>query len=49
MTDRYLVLANSRKEGGRCVAVVDGAGNWLRPVSGAGTGELIGGQLRTRP
>lgn len=38
--NRYLVLANSRKAGGRCVAVVDESGTWLRPISRVGTGEL---------
>jgi hypothetical protein len=36
----YLVLANSRKLGGSCVAVVDESGRWTRPVSDAQHGEL---------
>ena len=42
--DRYLILANSRKEGGRCIAGVDAGGAWVRPVSGEGTGELRSNQ-----
>jgi hypothetical protein len=43
---RLLVLANSRKEGGRCLALVDEDGSWCRPVSGHGTGELTATQCR---
>lgn len=37
----YLVLANSRKMGAHCVAVVDTDGNWVRPVSDAHEGALV--------
>lgn len=53
MAGPYLVLANSRKLGGRCVAVVDRSGGWVRPVSGSEHGELtnaectLGDQSRT--
>jgi hypothetical protein len=30
---RFICLANSNKHGGRCIAGVDEAGNWIRPVS----------------
>ncbi|MCY4245774.1 MAG: hypothetical protein OXU29_01455 [Gammaproteobacteria bacterium] len=44
-TKTILCLANSRKEGGRCVAgkeVLSGGrlGNWIRPVSAEGKGEI---------
>lgn len=38
---RVLVLANSEKLSGRCVAGIDlSSGRWLRPVSARATGEL---------
>ncbi|MHC1729000.1 MAG: DNA helicase RecQ [Syntrophobacteraceae bacterium] len=41
---KIVCLANSRKYSGRCIAgkelLPDGIGNWIRPVSGIGTGEL---------
>ncbi len=40
MAGPYLVLANSRKLGGHCVAVVDAGGQWIRPVSDTDHGEL---------
>lgn len=30
---RLICLANSKKHGGRCIAGIDEAGNWVRPVS----------------
>ena len=30
---RFICLANSNKHGGRCIAGIDEAGNWIRPVS----------------
>ncbi len=41
---RILCLANSRKTSGRCIAgreiTETGAGAWIRPVSGRGSGEI---------
>ena len=53
---RLLVLANSVKKGGRCIAgrevLSDGKrkrlGSWIRPVSSHGEGELVLGETRYR-
>jgi len=39
--EEIIVLASSRKTGGRCIAGVStGSGKWVRPVSNQGEGEL---------
>jgi hypothetical protein len=40
-TEEILVLASSRKYGGRCVAGIDKSGQWVRPFSGAHQGLLL--------
>lgn len=40
----FLVLANSRKVGHHCIAVVDNEGGWIRPVSDAHEGALTSEQ-----
>lgn len=37
-TEEILVLASSRKHGGRCVAGITRSGEWVRPVSGDARG-----------
>lgn len=37
---RILLLANSKKPGGRCLAGIDEAGNWVRPVSTSNGGAI---------
>lgn len=38
---RLLILANSKKHNGRCIAGIDlDSGRWIRPVSGTENGEL---------
>jgi putative nucleic acid modification protein with dual OB domain len=40
-TEEIIVLASSKKHGGRCVAGIStSSGEWVRPVSGLGEGEL---------
>ncbi|HXR59873.1 MAG TPA: hypothetical protein VN732_00940 [Solirubrobacterales bacterium] len=40
-TEEILVLASSKKHGGRCVAGVNKAGEWVRPVSGGHHGLFL--------
>lgn len=37
---RIILLANSKKPGGRCLAGLDEAGNWVRPVSNSQGGAI---------
>jgi hypothetical protein len=39
--EEILVLASSRKRGGRCVAGIDRSGEWVRPVSGGPHGLFL--------
>src|SRR4051794_37579740 len=39
-SEEFLVLASSKKLGGRCVAGITREGRWVRPVSGAPRGLL---------
>ena len=40
-TEEVLVLASSRKYGGRCVAGINRSGQWVRPFSGGHRGLLL--------
>jgi hypothetical protein len=40
-TEEILVLASSKKHGGRCVAGINKAGDWVRPVSGGHHGLFL--------
>jgi hypothetical protein len=40
-SEEILVLASSRKYGGRCVAGINKSGQWVRPVSGGHQGLLL--------
>ncbi|MGO8759991.1 MAG: dual OB domain-containing protein [Terracidiphilus sp.] len=46
---RFLCLASSKREGGRCVAGIDlGSGDWVRPVWRVGHGALAECNVRVR-
>lgn len=45
-SDRFLVLANSKKSGGHGVALIDPSGHWHRPVSSREHGELSQAECR---
>ena len=47
--DSYLVLANSRKLGAHCVAIVDPGGSWIRPVAANEGGALSNDQCWLAP
>lgn len=49
VTKEILILANSRKRGGRCVAGIDITnGRWVRPVSDSPHGEVLAIERRYR-